>query len=246
MMALQLDNTPLEHDDDMKLDVVQLAETDVVEYLRKNPNFFQKHADIMSDIVAPERWTGDGVVDLQRVMLDRNSSELDELRNCAQEVIETSRNNMSIQTRTHASVLAAVTAQNFEHLLQIINIDWPSLLNVDMISIGFEPSHLLDSRLVAQDIRQLPLGEVDRLIGINQDICLYSEILDDGTLFGSSAGLVSSAAVARIRPSLASPIGVMVLGSRGDVFHPRQGSELIGFLVRVLETIIHRELALSL
>jgi uncharacterized protein YigA (DUF484 family) len=98
MMALQLDNTPLEHDDDMKLDVVQLAETDVVEYLRKNPNFFQKHADIMSDIVAPERWTGDGVVDLQRVMLDRNSSELDELRNCAQEVIETSRNNMSIQT----------------------------------------------------------------------------------------------------------------------------------------------------
>jgi hypothetical protein len=33
------------------------------------------------------------------------------------------------------------------------------------------------------------------------------------------------------------------LGSRGDVFNPRQGSELIGFLVRVLETLIHRELA---
>jgi uncharacterized protein YigA (DUF484 family) len=244
-MTLQLDDTFLKHDDDMKLGVVQLEETHVAEYLRQNPQFFQKHADIMSEVVAPERWTGDGVVDLQRVMLDRNSSELDELRNCAQEVIETSRNNMSIQTRTHASVLAAVTAKNFGHLLQIINTDWPFLLNVDMISIGFEPSHVMDQRLIAEYIRQLPLGEVDRLIGIDQDICLYSEILDDGTLFGPSAGLVRSAAVARIRPSLASPIGVMVLGSRGDVFHPRQGSELIGFLVRVLETIIHRELALS-
>jgi hypothetical protein len=118
-------------------------------------------------------------------------------------------------------------------------------LNVDMISIGFEPSHLPDQRLIVEQIRQLPSGEVDRLIGIDQDICLYSAILDDGTLFGPSAGLVRSAAVARIRPSLVSPVGLMVLGSRGEVFHPRQGSELIRFLVRILETLIHRELALS-
>ncbi len=244
-MAMQLDNTFSEHDDDMQLDAIQLEETEVAEYLRQNPQFFQKYTDIMSDIVAPERWTGDGVVDLQRVMLDRNSSELDELRNCAQEVIETSRNNMSTQTRTHASVLAAVTAKNFEHLINIINTDWPFLLNVDLISIGFETSHVSDQRLITEHIRQLPLGEVDRLIGIDQNIRLYSKILDNGMLFGTNAELISSAAIARIRPSLASPIGVMVLGSRGNVFHPRQGSELIGFLVRVLETIIHRELALS-
>jgi uncharacterized protein YigA (DUF484 family) len=152
---------------------------------------------------------------------------------------------MSIQARTHASVLAAVTAKNFRELVQIINTDWPFLLNVDMISIGFEPSHIPDQRLIVEQIQQLPLGEVDRLIGIDQNICLFSEVLDDGTLFGSSAELVRSAVVARIRPSLSSPIGVMVLGSFGDVFHPRQGSELIGFLVRVLETLIHRELALS-
>ena len=85
-MAPQLEDTFLEQDDDMELGLIQLEESDVAEYLRQNPNFFKKHADIMSDVVAPERRTGDGVVDLQRVMLDRNSSELDELRNCAQEV----------------------------------------------------------------------------------------------------------------------------------------------------------------
>jgi uncharacterized protein YigA (DUF484 family) len=245
VMALQLDDNFLEHDDDVELDVVQLEETDVVEYLRQNPQFFQKHPDIMSDVVVPERWTGDEVVDLQRVMLDRNSSELDELRNCAQEVIETSRNNMSIQTRTHASVLAAVSAKNFRHLVQTVNTDWPHLLNVDMVSVGFEPSHLSDQRLITKHIQQLASGKIDHLIGVNQDICLYDEILDYGTLFASSPELVRSAAFARIRPSLASPHGVLVLGSYGDAFHPRQGSELIGFLVRILEILIHRELALS-
>jgi uncharacterized protein YigA (DUF484 family) len=244
-MGLQIVGTCSKHNDVMEFDVTQLEDTVVVEYLRQNPQFFQKHADILSDVVAPERWTGDGVVDLQRVMLDRNLSELDELRSCAQEVIETSRNNMSIQTRTHAAVLAAITAKNFEDLVQIINTEWPFLLNVDMVSIGFEPSQLLDRRLIKEGVHQLPSGEVDRLIGIDQDICLHSKILDDGALFGSRAGLVRSAAVARIRPSLVSPIGAVVLGSRGDVFHPRQGSELIGFLVRILETLIHRDLALS-
>ena len=244
-MALQLDGTFLEHNDDKEHDVIQLEETDVAEYLRKNPQFFQKYTDIMSEVVAPERWTGDGVVDLQRVMLDRNSSELNELRNCAQEVIETSRSNMLTQARTHASVLAVLTAKTFEHLVQIINTDLPVLLNVDMISIGFESSHVSDRRLITEHIRQLPLGEVDRLIGIDQDICLYSEILDNGTLFGKSAGQVRSSAVARIRSSKSSPIGIMALGSCGDVFHPRQGSELIRFLCSVLEILIHQELALS-
>ena len=244
-MALELDDIFLEHDDNKELPVIQLDETDVVEYLRQNPQFFQKHADIMSEVIAPERWTGDGVVDLQRVMLDRNSSELDELRNCAQEVIETSRSNMSTQARTHASVLAAVTAKNFEHLVKIINIDWPVLLNVDIVSIGFEPSNASGRRMISEHIRQLPSGEVDRLIGIDQDICLFSEISDNGTLFNSNSGLVHSAAVARIRPSRSTPIGLMALGSHGDVFHPRQGSELIGFLVRVLEILIYRELAFS-
>lgn len=243
-MALQLDNTFLKQTDDIERDIAKLEEADIAEYLRQNPEFFQKHADIMSNVVAPERWTGEGVVDLQRVMLDRNSSELNELRNCAQEVIETSRSNMSTQTRTHASVLAAVTAKNFEHLMQIIITDWPFLLNVDMISIGFEQSDVLDKRLFAEHIRQLPLGGVEQIIGVDKNICLFSEILDDGTLFNSSARLVRSAAVARIRPSLASPIGLMALGSFGDAFHPRQGSELIGFLVRILEILIHKELAL--
>ncbi len=222
--------------------VRQLDDQEVADYLRNNPDFFKAHADIMSEIVAPERWTGDGVVDMQRFMLDRRTSEIDELRNCAQEVIETSRSNMSTQTRTHAAVLAAVTASGFEHLVRIIADDWPFLLDVDVVTIGFEPHHAPDLRLQNSDVRQLDTGDVDFFIGKAQDICLYREFTDDGKVFGSGAGLVQSAAIARVRPCIKSPVGLLALGSRGNVFHPGQGSELIGFLVRVLESLIHREM----
>ncbi|NQW00418.1 MAG: DUF484 family protein [Rhodospirillales bacterium] len=241
-MTQQLDEF-LPTDGDANPPGMQLpTEEDVVAYLRRNPDFFKSHADIMSEVVAPERWTGDGVVDLQRVMLDRRTSEIDELRNCAQEVIETSRSNMSTQTRTHAAVLAAVTANGFAHLVQVLADDWPFLLDVDVVTIGFEPPHVPDPRIVGAGIQQLEKGDVDRFVGPDRDICLYRDISDDGHLFGSGAGLVKSAALARVRPSMASPVGIMALGSRGNVFHPGQGSELIGFLVRVLESLIHREL----
>lgn len=226
-------------DDDQS---IQLEASDVAEFLRSHPDFFINHADILDEIAAPERKTGDGVVDMQRFMLDRRLTEIDELRNCAQEVIETSRSNMSTQTRTHAAVLAAVTANGFDHLVRIIADDWPFLLDVDVVTIGFEPSHAPDPRLVSKDVSQLALGEVERLVGEDQDIRLFRELPDTGTLFGSGRGLVRSAALARIRPSISSPVGIMALGSRSNVFHPGQGSELISFLVRILETLVHREL----
>lgn len=242
-MTQPLDNCLQDNDDLKTAGTQQLNDENVAEYLRNHPDFFKSHSDIMSEVVAPERWTGDGVVDMQRFMLDRRSSEIDELRDCAQEVIETSRSNMSTQTRTHAAVLAAVTAKGFEHLVQVLTDDWPFLLDVDVVTIGFEPFGVQAPNLVSNEIQSLDEGDVDLFVGIDQDICLYREIADDGKLFGSGAGLVQSAAIARLRPSIASPVGIMALGSRSNVFHPGQGSELIGFLVRVLESVIHRELS---
>ena len=54
---------------------------------------------MLDALAPPARWSGDGVVDMQQYLINRNRSEMDELRDCAQDVIETSRSNMSTQTR---------------------------------------------------------------------------------------------------------------------------------------------------
>lgn len=218
----------------------EISEDAVLEYLRAHPGFFRTHSHILDDMEAPDRSSGSGVVDLQRVMLDRRDSEMDELRDCAQEVIENSRTNMSIQTRTHAAVLAALSASDFHHMARTLTDDWPYLLGVDVVTLGFEPPNRPDSRFVSNELISLPEGAADRYIGADSDICLCRSLSDDGTLFGAGAGLVQSAALARIRPSKHSPIGILGLGSRGDLFQPGQGTELVNFLVRVIEELVHK------
>jgi len=222
----------------------EISEDAVIDYLTAHPDFFRTHAHVLSDMDAPDRWAadGDGIVDMQRFLLDRRSSEIDELRDCAQEVIETSRTNMSVQTRCHAAVLAALSAKDFAHLAHILADDWPFLLDVDVVTLGFEPSHRPDARFVSSELVQFNPGAADAYIGTDCDMVLIRDLGDDGSIFGSGAGLVRSAALARVRPSKYSPIGILALGSRGVTFRPGQGTELINFLVRVVECLVHRAL----
>ena len=78
------------------------------------------------------------------------------------------------------------------------------------------------------------------MLGADQNVRLMKTIRDNGTLFGAAAGLVRSAALARLRPGKRMPAGLLAFGSRGATFRPNQGTELIHFLTRVLESCLHR------
>ncbi len=225
--------------DDTESTERDVSSAEIIDYIRRNPDFLVR-PEVLEAISPKGRWDGEGVVDMQQFMLERLRDEIDNLRNCAQEVINTSRTNMSVQTRTHAAVLAILAAGDFNHLLQVIADDLPLLLDIDIAAIGFEPQRHPDERLETSRIRHLEEGSVDQLLGPESDILLASSFSDDGTFFGEGAGLVSSAAIARIRAGLTTPSGVLALGSRSRLFHSSQGSELLSFLVRALERTIHR------
>lgn len=212
---------------------------EVANYLARHPEFFETHGHVLAAMAAPGRWPG-GVVDIQKVMLDRRVEEITELRNCAIEVIETSRTNMTMQTRTHAAALALLQAVSLEHLLRVVQEDVPLLLDVDVAVLAFEAGDRPLSELVVSESRYLKTGAVDELIGADKDVRLIREVRDDGTVFGGAAGLVRSGALARLRPSHATPPGLLALGSRSGTFHPGQGTELLQFLARALEACVSR------
>jgi len=221
-------------------DLGSLDADTVAVYLMHNPHFFTEHPDVLDCVDLPTRFATDGVVDFQRYQLERRDSEIDELRTCAQDVIETSRSNMSVQTRTHAAVLALLHAQTVQQLYRIASDDLPILLDVDVAVVGFEPSTHANVTVLSEHLRTLPPGTVDSIVGRDQDVQLYREFWDDGTVFGGAAGLVKSAAVARIKPGVAMPNGIIALGARDSTFRPGQGTELFAFLSRVVEACVMR------
>ncbi|MEQ8229975.1 MAG: DUF484 family protein [Rhodospirillales bacterium] len=225
----------------------RLSDDDVAEYLVAHPDFFRERLEVLSFMNMPGRFAQEGprdggqVVDFQQALLHQQKEAVEELRECVRDVIETSRSNMSVQQRTHAAVLAIMEAADFDALVRVISDDLPRLLDVDVVSVGYEPSDNPLGWLVSPEINDLGTGLVDALLGAGGAAKLYRDIADDGSVFGEAAGLVQSAAVARLRPSRATPVGLMALGSRSDsFFQPGQGTELVVFLARVLENCIDR------
>lgn len=209
-------------------------------FLMRHPKFFVERPDLLDFVELPNQSDGSGVVDFQQFQLKRRDTEIDELRSTAQDVIETSRCNMSVQTRTHASVLALLHANTPQQLYRIVSDDLPILLDVDVAAVGFEPSETENVAVLSEHLRTLPPGTVDTILGKETDVQLYRDFWDDSTVFGSASGLVQSAAIARIKPTIFTPNGMLALGARDDTFAPGQGTELFSFLARVIEACVLR------
>jgi hypothetical protein len=214
---------------------------DVAKYLREHPDFFVRHERLLEAMTPPKRWTGDAIVDMQKFVLDNLRGEIEALRRDALEMIETTRGNMSSQTRVHAGVLALVEAADFERLTQAIGDDLPLLLDVDVVTVGFEPAAADGSPApVGAHLHALKTGAVDAVFGPERQVVLLGDVTGSDDLFGAATGLVRSAALARLRPGTTMPAGILALGSRTNTFEPGQGTELVVFLARVVETCLKR------
>ena len=225
------------------LNNAKLPSADQVEaYLKEHPDFLTHHESLLDQMTPPMRWSGDKVVDLQSYMLDRLRGEQDDLKDATNLLISTTRANMLIQTRAHASVMSLLDALDFDDLIHTVCFDLPILLDVDAVSLCFETASNGFPVLGDTDIRWFSAGTIDKVLGHENEFAkLLEHTSDDGSVFGEAAGIVRSAALARIGPSGSLPAGLIALGSRiKGSFHGGQGTDLLLFLARVLEHCLLR------
>ena len=159
------------------------------------------------------------------------------MRGCAEHLIATSRSNMSTQNRTHEAALAALAADGLPGLTRTEAEDFASLLDVDVVTLGFESGDGVTPML--SGVNALPAGLVERLLG-EGDVMLRSAAQADPLVFGAGAGLVKSFALVRIAPR-DCPLGLLAMGSRTErAFHASQGTDLLAFLGNVVEDCVRR------
>ncbi len=217
------------------------SEDQVADFLRRNTDFLLRNPDVVDGLAVPARWTGDGIVDMQQFVLERLRGEVENLRDCTLELIDTSRRNMASQGQIHAAVLAVLGARDVDQFMRLIDEDLALVLDADAVTLAFEPAGEPMASLSSPSLRAIPAGTVDHLLGADQDVSLVRDLEDDGTVFGEAAGLVRSAALLRVNAGQPVPVGLLAVGVRGrGTFHPGQGPELLGFLRRVVERCLER------
>ena len=212
---------------------------DVAAFLARHPEFLAEHPDVLALLVPPTHRNGDNIADLQRFMIDRLRTEIGALKASHQELIATTRTNMSSQRRVHEAALDLLTARTFEELIERITTDLALKLDVDVISLCVENDGSVAPKVTSRGIRLLKAGTIARLMGTDQDVVLHGIVEGSPALFGHAARTVKSEALMRLRVSPAAPAGLLALGSRNENhFDHGQGTELLDFLARVLETTI--------
>ena len=213
----------------------QVGARDVLGYLRRHPDFLDRHPEALSLLRGPARDIGEGIHDFQHFQIERLRRELARVTLDHRTLIAASRGNLASQGRTHKAAIAILAASSFEQLLQIITTDLAVLLDVDVVTIGVESSAAPSGRLGLHGIHLLRAGSIDALLGAERNVLLRADLPGDAVLFGGAAGLVRSQALLRLGFGRGSPTGLLCLGTRQvGRFHPGLSTELLTFLARVI------------
>ena len=215
----------------------KINEQDVINWLRKNPAFLSKHPELLDDMTPPKEKFGKGVADFQHYMVQRLKADRDEVIESAREIVENSRANMNSQTRIHRAILLMLEAQNFEGFVSTLTLDFPSLLDIDIVSLIVETDGGVVPQIHMQGVRAVPPGTIHLLMK-DKPIILEAHINGLDEIYGGGAGLVKSQALLKLHLGEESPAAMIAFGSRdAAAFESTQGTELIAFLGCVTERL---------
>lgn len=219
----------------------------VAAWLRQHPDFLAENPDLLFALTPPDYDQGEGVVDFQRFLVDRQRRELEALKGASRELLSVSRTNKATQQAVHKAALALLAAPTFGRAIATVVEDWAGMLDADVVMMGVEsvPDRAMPS--AHPGLTLLSPGEVDSRVGRLQDVRVISEFYPpDPAMFGEAAGLAKSVVWLRLSIHEDVPQGLLAIGSREPGrFHPRQNTELLRFLAATLAVTIRAWLNLA-
>ncbi len=224
---------------------VEPTERAVVDYLRLHPDFLARHGELATILTPPSHNMGEGVVDLQRYMIERVQAANDAIRGERDALVRISRSNLSGQVQVHNAVLALLAAEDFEDFVHILTTDLGVFLDIDVVSLCVEMNGTDCPKSETAGIYALPEGRVAALTGPELRIVLRESEKGMPDVFGAGADLVQSYALVPLQFGRKGRTGVLALGSRtpGN-FSPRDGTDLLAFMGKVVEISVRQWLGL--
>tara|TARA_R110000787_G_scaffold5253_8_gene19325 strand:+ start:654 stop:1367 length:714 start_codon:yes stop_codon:yes gene_type:complete len=219
-----------------------LAPETVGAWLKRNPGFLNDNPDVLAALLPPDMDHGEGVLDMQRFMLQRLQRELASMTAREQTLLRSAKVNADIQAKIHSAVRALLDADSLEALLGIVTGKLPGLFDVAATALCIERDTALPEEAEKMGVILLPEGALTEILTEDRTVVLRANIEGDERIFGKKAAQVRSTALLKL--DLGDRTALLALGARvPDGFDPRQGTELLSFFAHALQTCLRRWLA---
>jgi uncharacterized protein YigA (DUF484 family) len=216
-------------------------ERDVVRFLRDHPAFFERHLDLLADMILPHR--PDGAISLIErqvsVLRDQRSDQKRKL----QHLIENAQQNEHLSTRLNRLILDLLDSHDFDQLLTLIEQRLKSDFNADAVVLRLFNSgaRALQSHPEIVDWSEPALGAFEKVITGRKPVCGHLKPGQLDALFNDYAGVVRSAALIPLVESEAGKHchGLLAIGSQDPQrFRSNMGTLFLSHLSHVLTRII--------
>jgi len=201
---------------------VEITEQDFANYLRQNPDFFERHPSLLSQLVVPHPQSGQAVSLLERKVIIMREQQEDSQRQLS-ELIKNARNNEKLIQGIDQFSVQLLSVKELEYLSRKLS-DW--------LRENFNPEFLA----VMLNVDKSLLG----LLG-DADSCTCTTNLPESTLrkiFRSDSNAIKSVAAIPLRYS---DLGVIVFGSSDHKrYANNSGTRYLDQLQRLLNTTLTR------
>lgn len=215
---------------DSALDADQIRD-----WLVAHPNFFEANSDLITDMVAANRHSGDGVVDMQSFLVERLQKQVSDLKSVQANLVNATRSNLHTQNMVHKSIKAILSATSISHFVHILTQDLPEYLDVDVITLCVEDGSIALPAMTG--LQRLKKGNIGKANWNADDILMRPSAPKSKAVFGPAKDLVSSDALIRLDVPLLNAPSMLAIGSREiGHFHSDQGTDLLCFLAACVQS----------
>jgi len=209
----------------------------VINYLKKNNNFFIKYPDLASELNYPLKNRGsDKVIDLDAYRYEKISQENIDLQNQMTEILLAGKSHISSQKKILKSSLKILKSKSIDKFINVILTDFKILLGCEIINCFSSDDNININNVQKIDIKVAKSYFKDKaIININQNpkgILLY---------FPNKSKIIKSYILLNI--NISENFFIIAMGSKNiSKFSPDQQVELVEYLIKIIEIRLKKEL----
>jgi len=207
----------------------------VREWLIARPDFVEKNVDLFVGALLPDREVGEGVIDMQSVLVDRLRKQITDLKSLQGDFVSAARANLHTQDMVLNSVKAILAATNITHFVHILTQDLPEYLDVDVVTLCIEDGPIPLPAMTG--LQRLKKGNIDKANWNDKNILMRPNAPRSKAVFGPAMDLVASDALIKLDIASLNTPAMLAIGSRQiGHFHAEQATDLLSFLATCIQS----------
>jgi len=206
----------------------------VINFLKKNKNFFIKYPNLASELNFPLKDNGSNkVIDLNTYRYKKISQENIDLQNQMTEILLAGKSHISSQKRILKSSLKILKSKSIDKVIDVILTDFKILLGCEIVNCFSSDNNIENTNVQKIDIKIAKSYFKDKAItNLKQNpkgILLY---------FPNKSKIIKSYILLNV--NIKENFFIIAMGSKDITkFSPDQKVELIEYLIKIIEIKLH-------